>query len=557
MKTLLIGLVAIALVGTGAGVFGYYSHKYRIEPIYDLGERADIKGRRMLGLPTQTEGQAARIETIYLTLNGTTYAMPNNDFKNGGALSVWGDDILVMHGHGRLHYFEPGEGLVLSDVVVPDSGRRAYAALAQQEFPGRWTRADAIRHNDVQYIDTGTERALLVSYTYVDTENVCYRSRISRLTIPDGIEDIRALSAGPEDWDLVYETNPCLPFNETRELIVGYMAGGRMAFKAPNLLYYGSGEYHLEGFYRPDSGIQSDASDYGKTLEINLETGETRHYSKGHRNLQGVVLDAQGRLWTTEHGMRGGDELNLVLDGENYGWPLENLGTLYSGLPAPTEGEVGRHELYRAPVFSWLPSAAVSSLALVEGFHPTWDGDLLIGSLKGRTMFRARIQDERLVFLETIEVGQRIRDIEQVDDERIALWLDTNELIIFQIEPRKDPLEGLVAGLTESGMAPQQAEAVHGILQGCNECHAYEEHIHGAGPSLYALYERPVAGTAFGQYSSALKNLSGSWDRDRLTAYITDPDSLATGTTMSGMGLGNPELADAVVDAFVWLKPDA
>ena len=74
-------------------------------------------------------------------------------------------------------------------------------------------------------------------------------------------------------------------------------------------------------------------------------------------------------------------------------------------------------------------------MAVIDGFHPAWDGDLLIGSLKAGTLFRARIMEERLISLEPIVIGQRIRDVMQWGADRIALWLDSNELVILRPIP--------------------------------------------------------------------------------------------------------------------------
>ena len=550
-----LGILLVFVLGlAAAGGLGYYSHKLQLQPIYGLGERLDTKGRRVLGLPTTTVSLVDTIDTIFLRLRGKSYLMPDNDFKNGGGLTVWGDDVLVNHKSGRVYYLDLEAGLTLSQIEMPDNGRAGYEIMAEDKYPGRRTRSDALRYNDIEFIETDTLRGMIVSYTYVDVANECYNSRVSWLSIPKDIATIRNLSSSASDWELIYETKPCLAFNETRELIVPYMAGGRVAFKAPNLLYLGSGEYHLDGIYRPDAGIQSDDSDYGKTIEIDLIARTARHFSKGHRNLQGVTLDKQGRLWTTEHGLRGGDELNLVQDGENYGWPLENLGTLYSGVPAPTVGEPGRHITFRAPVFAWLPSAAVSSLTTIDGFHETWDGDLLIASLKGRTLFRARIQNERLVFLEEIPIGQRIRDVMQVAPDKIALWLDTNEMVIFEIEERIDPLAGLAEGLIAQGMTADEAQNAAVLMDGCSECHAFEKDVHGAGPSLHSIVDRPIASTAFAGYSTALREAQGTWNEEALVKYLESPEVFAPGTAMTGLGVGDPEAAADLFSAFSWLK---
>ena len=551
---IIIGLFVLSVVAVGGTALGYFSHREQIAPLYSLAERVIRKVRREIGMPSETAVRVQRVETAFLTLLGTTYVRDDNDFLNGGGLTQWGDDVLMINHHGTIYYLEEGNGLIESGIRPPETGIAGYVALAAEKYPDQWPKEDALRFMDIEFIDSDAFRGLISSYTYIDVENECYRSRLAGLRIPTDVTSIRDVQAEPDDWEIVFETSPCLEFNPSRELIVGYMGGGRVAFKAPNLLYMGSGEYHREGFYRKDAGIQSDDSDYGKTIEINLATGESRHYSKGHRNLQGIEFDREGRLWTTEHGMKGGDELNLIVDGENYGWPLENLGTLYNGLPAPTVGAPGRHEVYKAPVYAWTPSAAVSSLARVDGFHETWDGDLLIGSLKGRTLFRARIRDDRVMLLEPISIGERIRDVLQVGPEKLAVMLDSNELVIFTIEERKDPLEGLVAGLVSDGMSQARAEAVQGTFVSCNECHSYEELIHGAGPSLYNVVGRSIAGTAFAGYSGALQQVGGTWTRDAVVSYLSDPEGFAPGTGMTGQGVSDAGLAGDIVTGFEWLK---
>ncbi len=555
-KFFLVGLsflFALSLVGIGFGIWGYYSHKLQLNPVYDFAERAERKGRRMLNLPTKTVGLVDTIDTIYVRLRGKSYLMPDNDFRNGGGLTVWGDDILVIHKSGRILFLKE-EALTVSNVTVPDNGLDDYVVMAAEKYPGRPSDAARMRYNDLEWIDEGALRGFAVSYTYVNSEDECYGSRIAWLPVGDDVQSIRDLQVSAEDWDVIFETAPCLAFNESRELMLAYMAGGRIAFKAPNLLYMGQGEYHLDGLHRPDAGIQSDDSDYGKTIEINLETGLARHFSKGHRNLQGVVIDRDGRLWTTEHGMRGGDELNLVKDGGNYGWPLENLGTLYSKVPAPSASGVGRHEVYDAPAWAWLPSAAVSALGRIDGFHEAWDGDLLVASLKNRTLYRARIRDERVMFLEEIYIGQRIRDVMQYGPDKIALWLDTNELVVFEVEERANPVEGMEEALIAGGMSTDLAHDTVATFEGCTECHSLEENVHGAGPSLYGLFEKSVASTAFLQYSSELKSHGGVWSEDRLKAYLAEPGAVVPGTSMTGLGLGGEDAAGAMVEGFKYLK---
>ena len=558
-KILIVSIAALCVLGisiVASGVTGYYIHKWHLAPIYPLAERAEVKLRRELGLKTDTELAVERIDTIFLSLKGRVFVMPNRTFQNGGGMTVWGDDLIVMHKTGKVLWLARDEkgGLQLSPMQLPDNGYDGYVKLAAEKYPGRVTREDALRYNDIEYVDVPGRRGLILSYTFVDVEHECYRSRVSWLTLPPEVKTIRDLHSKPEDWEIVFDSKPCLEFNPTRELMLAYMAGGRVAFKAPNLVYTGVGDYHREGIYRPDSGIQSDDSDYGKVIEINLDTKTSRHISKGHRNLQGITFDNEGRLWTTEHGMRGGDELNLIEEGENYGWPIENMGTMYNGVAIDGPSGKGRHTIYHPPVFAWVPSAAISSITVVKGFDETWDGDLLISSLKARTLFRARIQDNRLISLEPIPIGQRIRDVQMWGDDRIALWLDLNEVVILEKIERKDPLAGLDAQLVSDGMPQEQASTAIKTLGGCQECHSYESDVVGAGPSLAGVVGREVASTAFDNYTDALRKLGGEWTPERLASFLTTPESMAPGTAMTGHGVGNADLARDLVRALALIK---
>ena len=85
-----------------------------------------------------------------------------------------------------------------------------------------------------------------------------------------------------------------------------------------------------------------------------------------------------------------GDELNLIQDGLNYGWPLESYGTTYRGTRIPDSLSYGRHTQFQPPIFSWVPSVAVSGMTLVKGFDESWDGDILVSSLSDQALHRVR-----------------------------------------------------------------------------------------------------------------------------------------------------------------------
>ncbi|WP_425532069.1 PQQ-dependent sugar dehydrogenase [Ancylobacter crimeensis] len=162
-------------------------------------------------------------------------------------------------------------------------------------------------------------------------------------------------------------------------------------------------------------------------------------WSYGHRNVQGAALDpATGRLWTVEHGARGGDELNHPEAGHNYGWPTISYGVDYSGAKI---GEGTQKDGLEQPVHYWDPSIAPSGLVFYTGeAFPAWKGDLFLGALAGMKLVRLRldadknavIQEESL--LETL--GVRIRDVAQGTDGALYVLTDeTSDARLLRLSP--------------------------------------------------------------------------------------------------------------------------
>jgi glucose/arabinose dehydrogenase len=179
--------------------------------------------------------------------------------------------------------------------------------------------------------------------------------------------------------------------------------GGRMAFLPDGTFVLTIGE----GFeYR--EAAQDLGSDLGKIVRLkddgsvpadNPFIGQRgvrpEIYTWGHRNEQGLLYDAKsGRLWETEHGPRGGDELNLIVAGKNYGWPVITYGMDYSGAyVSPYTERPGLEQ----PVIYWTPSIAPSGLALYRGdLFPAWDGDLFVSQEELLNALHARIRDVRV-----------------------------------------------------------------------------------------------------------------------------------------------------------------
>ena len=160
-------------------------------------------------------------------------------------------------------------------------------------------------------------------------------------------------------------------------------------------------------------------------------------FSRGNRNIQGAALHPRtGELWTHEHGPQGGDEVNIIHTGRNYGWPTITYGVNYvTGTPI---GEGRRKPGLEQPLHVWVPSIAPSGLAFYNGPHfPAWKGSLFLGALRGQALVRLELNGDKVVREERLLSGQvgRVRDVRQGPDGYLYLLTDSPNGALLRIEP--------------------------------------------------------------------------------------------------------------------------
>jgi aldose sugar dehydrogenase len=159
-------------------------------------------------------------------------------------------------------------------------------------------------------------------------------------------------------------------------------------------------------------------------------------WSIGHRNVQAAALHPQsGKLWTVEHGARGGDEINVPEAGKNYGWPVITYGRDYSGAKI---GEGTKKAGLEQPVYYWDPSIAPSGATFYTGdLVPEWKGNLFVGALAGQALHRLVLDGEQVVGEEVLlkDLGQRIRDVRVGPDGALWLLSDSRDGQILRVTP--------------------------------------------------------------------------------------------------------------------------
>jgi glucose/arabinose dehydrogenase len=156
-------------------------------------------------------------------------------------------------------------------------------------------------------------------------------------------------------------------------------------------------------------------------------------WSLGHRNPYGLAFAPDGRLWETEMGPQGGDELNLILPGRNYGWPVVSNGSDYGGGPIPDHAAGDRFE---PPKVWWNPSVSPSSLLIYTGsMFPEWKGDALIGALSGQALIHVRISGDRATKADQWDMGHRIRAVDQGPSGEVYLLEDGDGARLLRLTP--------------------------------------------------------------------------------------------------------------------------
>ncbi|MCL6415288.1 PQQ-dependent sugar dehydrogenase [Aestuariirhabdus sp. Z084] len=221
--------------------------------------------------------------------------------------------------------------------------------------------------------------------------------------------------------------------------------GGRMAFMPDGtlLLTTGDGFDYREASQKLDSllGKVVRLNDDGSIPADNPFVGQAgarpEIYSYGHRNPQGLLYDEDsGTVYLHEHGPKGGDEINIIEPGNNYGWPVITYGRDYSGASISPYTE---YEGMEQPLLHWTPSIAPSGMALYRGKDfPQWQGNLLAGALAARQVRSVELDQGQVVDQQVLfdELGERVRDVRTSPEGDLYLLIDSNNGALYRVVPK-------------------------------------------------------------------------------------------------------------------------
>jgi glucose/arabinose dehydrogenase len=232
-------------------------------------------------------------------------------------------------------------------------------------------------------------------------------------------------------------------FRQQPKIASGHHFGSRLVFARDGRLFITLGERNKERDSAQDLGthigkivrIEKDGAVPADNPFNGREGARPETWSYGHRNIQGAALHPEtGKLWTHEHGPRGGDEINVAEPGRNYGWPVITFGREYHG---PAIGEGTAKEGMEQPLHYWVPSIAPSGMVFHSGNgYPAWKGQLFVGALAAKQLVRLELgPDGGVRAEERIAIDERVRDVREGPDGALYLLTDEDAGRLLRVVP--------------------------------------------------------------------------------------------------------------------------
>ncbi len=328
-------------------------------------------------------------------------------FDEGWALSFLpGTDLLaVTERGGALHLYHQGDGEVRAVDGVPEVYHESQAGL----------------HDVIPAPSFTDDGAVYLSWAR-ETDTV--HGVVARAVLDVDDAELR-------DLEIIWEQDPA-------------PGAGHFALR---LLVHGEHLFITSGDRQQEDPAQERDTNLGAVVRLTLDGEPARGnpwfgdggaaaemWSIGHRNPLGIAADEDGALWVSEMGPQGGDELNLLTEGGNYGWPDASMGVHYDGSPIPDHSE---EDGFVAPAEYWVPAISPGSLMIYSGgLFDEWRGDAFLGGLSGQRLVRVELDGRQAEAVQEWDAGARVRAVVQAQDGSLWVLEDGSGGRLLELRPR-------------------------------------------------------------------------------------------------------------------------
>jgi len=278
-------------------------------------------------------------------------------------------------------------------------------------------------------------RNKLIYLTYAHGNKSANRTRVARATFNGStLENLEVIFEVSQTKEGTQHFGSRIVWLSDQTMLVAFGDGGNPPLKLNGDLIRKQAQ-NLNSYLGKVVRLNDDGSVPTDNPFVTTENADAAIWSYGHRNIQGLAVDrANNRLWSTEHGARGGDELNWVKASENYGWPeVSHSNEYFGGRVAKVNSRLD----VVAPKLVWTPSIAPSGLAFYSGNSiPQWQGDLFAGGLVSKDVRRIDLDElGNILAEESIPIGARVRDVRQSPDGGLYVLTDETNGRLIRIEP--------------------------------------------------------------------------------------------------------------------------
>lgn len=353
---------------------------------------------------TSTAAELPQINLKIQSIDTATAQVQGSNGERGAALARLADGRLLLGGGAT------GLTLFLYDLTTQKQATIGRAGTSAERIND-----SRFAITDIAVLSQTPDSAqLLISYPRYNSARECVT------VVVHSYQANFATKPSLKRGKLWFQSNPCVPISAVQH------AAGRMEVIDSKSAYLTIGDL---GY--PQIGDKTKRGNLGSVMKISAT--KTTQVSSGHRNAQGILLIGKD-LYTSEHGPRGGDELNLVQQGIDYGWPTVTYGERYSlgDYVKPTNPE--SHNGFRKPLTYWVPSVAPTELIQLpaESTWGQWSSSIVMGTLREESLIFIQMNNKRVVGqMQTVNVNERIRDLDVTKDGSIIATTDSGKLLII------------------------------------------------------------------------------------------------------------------------------